>query len=239
MTKAQPVSGEKKERIREMFNTIAPSYDFLNRFLSAGIDKTWRKKSIDILVPHHPKQILDLATGTAELAIEAARLHPEKITGIDISENMLALGRKKVESLGLENLIELVRGDSEKISFDNNSFDAVTVAFGIRNFQNPEKGLEEMYRVLKKNGMAVILEFSMPRKLPVKQLYGFYFRRICPVIGKMISKNFAAYKYLPESVAAFPSGKKFLEIMEKNGFEKTQCLLLTSGIASIYTGVKE
>ncbi|GAB4330102.1 MAG: bifunctional demethylmenaquinone methyltransferase/2-methoxy-6-polyprenyl-1,4-benzoquinol methylase UbiE [Bacteroidales bacterium] len=224
--------------VRAMFNNIAHRYDFLNHFLSAGIDFVWRRKAVNRLKEISPRTILDIATGTADLAIEAIRLKPEKIIGIDIAEAMLEHGRKKVRRKGLDNLITLETGDSEALRFADNSFDAVMVAFGVRNFGNLRKGLSEMHRVLKPGGMAVILEFSMPRKWPFRRLYLFYFRFILPLVGRLVSGDPAAYTYLPESVSQFPDGTDFLKILEDTGFHNTKHTSLTFGIASIYTGIR-
>src|SRR6478735_1190646 len=231
-------SENKKTQVAQMFNSIAGKYDFLNHFLSAGVDIYWRKKAIGLLKKSAPKQILDIATGTGDFAIEALNVNPDKITGIDISEGMLAVGREKLIKKGLSGKIELLSGDSENLQFEANKFDAVTAAFGVRNFENLEKGLSEMNRVLKPGGRVVILEFSKPTAFPMKQAYNFYFKNILPVFGKMISKDQAAYTYLPESVQAFPDGKAFLNILEKVGFKNTQWQSLTFGICSIYTGIK-
>lgn len=221
-----------------MFNSIAKRYDFLNHFLSAGIDIIWRKKAVKLLEKAQPKTILDIATGTGDFALEAVRLKPQQITGIDISEGMLAVGREKIQKRGLSHLIQLHVGDSENIQFPDNHFDAITVAFGVRNFENLEKGLSEMYRVLKPGGMVVILEFSKPQSFPMKQGYNFYFKNILPLFGKLISKDNAAYTYLPESVQAFPDGNDFLAIFQRIGFKDTKWHSLTFGISSIYTGIK-
>lgn len=228
----------KKQQVAEMFNNISKNYDFLNHFLSLGIDILWRKKAIKLLKKDQPKHILDIATGTGDFAIEALALKPEKIVGVDISEGMLSVGREKMKKKGYSDIIEMQLGDSEKLLFDDNTFDAVIVAFGVRNFENLEKGLADMNRVIKEGGKAVILEFSKPTKFPFKQLYNFYFKAILPKIGKVISKDNAAYTYLPESVEAFPDGKKFLEVLEKTGFKNTQCKSLTFGVSSIYIGEK-
>lgn len=229
----------KKEQVAGMFDDIAYRYDFLNRFLSAGIDLQWRKKAIRQLKEIDPKRILDVATGTADIAIMTARiLHPEKIIGIDISEGMLRFGRKKVQKLGLENLIELLNGDSETIKFDNDSFDAVTVAFGVRNFQHLEQGLSEIWRVLKPGGKLVVLEFSRPQKAIVKQVYQFYMNTVAPAMGKLFSKNRNAYKYLDESIKQFPEGKNFTLILDQLGYRNTYCKPLSFGICSIYCGEK-
>jgi demethylmenaquinone methyltransferase / 2-methoxy-6-polyprenyl-1,4-benzoquinol methylase len=228
----------KKDQVARMFNNISGNYDFLNHFLSLGIDRGWRKKAINILRPHNPKQILDVATGTGDFAIQALALNPEKVTGIDISEGMLDIGRQKIQRKKISARIELLAGDSENILFPENKFDAVTVGFGVRNFENLEKGLEEIYRVLKPGATLVVLEFSRPRRFPFKQFYNFYFKTILPKLGRMISKDKSAYTYLPESVEAFPDGMDFINILNKVGFKKTECKTLTFGISSIYTGQK-
>lgn len=229
----------KKEQVADMFDNIAYRYDFLNRFLSVGIDIQWRKKAIKQLKDIDPKKILDVATGTADVAIMTARiLQPEKIIGIDISDGMLNFGRKKIERLGLQNLIELLNGDSETIKFDDNSFDAVTVAFGVRNFQHLEKGLSEIKRVLKPGGKLVVLEFSKPKTAIVKQLYHVYMNVVAPGIGKLFSKNRNAYKYLDESIKKFPEGKNFTTILDNLGYTNTYCKPLSFGICSIYCGEK-
>jgi demethylmenaquinone methyltransferase/2-methoxy-6-polyprenyl-1,4-benzoquinol methylase len=231
-------SASKKEQVATMFNNIAYRYDFLNSLLSLGIHKGWRKKAIRLLKPFAPKQILDIATGTADFAIEAMRLDPEKVTGIDISEGMLSFGREKIKKKKLEGKIELMLGDSEKLPFADNSFDAITVGFGVRNFEHLEIGLSEMLRVLKPGGGVAILEFSKPKKFPVKQLYNFYFLKVTPFVGKIFSKDNSAYKYLPESVNAFPDGESFLAIMSRLGYKEAKQYPLTFGIATIYTGKK-
>lgn len=228
----------KKEQVAEMFNNISGKYDFLNHFLSLGIDILWRKKAIKLLKKDQPKLILDIATGTGDFAIEALALNPDKVIGVDISEGMLEMGRKKMKKKGLDDKIELQLGDSEGLLFEDNKFDAIIVSFGVRNFENLEKGLGDMLRVLKKGGKVVILEFSRPAKFPFKQIYNFYFRSILPKIGKLISKDSAAYTYLPESVNAFPDGQNFLDVLEKVGFKNTECKPLTFGVSSIYTGIK-
>lgn len=230
--------GSKKAQVAEMFDNISPRYDFLNHFLSLGIDILWRKKAVKELKAVKPKYILDIATGTGDFAIEALSLHPEKIIGVDISEGMLSFGREKLTRKKLNDKIELRMGDSEKLLFDDNTFDAVIVAFGVRNFENLEKGLRDMLRVLKPGGKVVVLEFSKPTKFPMKQLYNFYFKYILPIIGRLISKDRAAYTYLPESVKAFPDGPLFIDILERVGFKETLCKPLTFGISSIYTGIK-
>ncbi|MBX2932752.1 MAG: bifunctional demethylmenaquinone methyltransferase/2-methoxy-6-polyprenyl-1,4-benzoquinol methylase UbiE [Ferruginibacter sp.] len=229
----------KKQQVAGMFDDIAFRYDFLNRFLSAGIDLRWRKKAIKELALLKPKIILDVATGTADVAIMTTNiLKPEKITGIDISEGMLQIGRKKIEKLGLQNSIELLNGDSETINFKNDTFDAVTVAFGVRNFENLEKGLAEIYRVLKPGGKLVVLEFSKPKNAIVKTTYDLYMKFICSKVGKLISKNRTAYKYLDESIKKFPEGKNFTYILDNLGFTNTYIKTLSLGICSIYCGEK-
>jgi len=228
----------KKEQVATMFNNIAKKYDFLNHFLSLGIDKIWRKKAISKLKTDKPKIILDIATGTGDLAINALKLKPNKVIGIDISEGMLEIGRKKIKSKNLEGKIELLLGDSEKIDFNDNYFNAAIVAFGVRNFEDLQKGLSEIYRVLKPNSKFVVLEFSKPTVFPVKQFYTFYFNNILPFIGKMFSKDNSAYTYLPESVNAFPEGNLFLSNMKEVGFHTVNQQKLTFGVASIYTGIK-
>jgi demethylmenaquinone methyltransferase/2-methoxy-6-polyprenyl-1,4-benzoquinol methylase len=230
---------QKKEQVADMFNSIAHRYDFLNRFLSVGIDVWWRKKAIGQLKKLAPKNILDVATGTGDVAILMEKiLKPEKITGIDISEGMLDLGRKKIEKLGLGNKIMLQEGDSETIHFNNNSFDAITVAFGVRNFQNLEGGLKEMYRVLQPGGKLVVLEFSKSKQKGLSVLIDFYMNTITPAIGKLFSKNKDAYQYLNDSVQAFPEGQTFLNIMNEAGFTQTYLIKLSFGICTIYCGSK-
>jgi demethylmenaquinone methyltransferase/2-methoxy-6-polyprenyl-1,4-benzoquinol methylase len=221
-----------------MFDNIAPKYDFLNRTLSFGIDVIWRKIAINKLKKAKPTYILDIATGTGDLAIEAMRLNPTKIQGVDISEGMLAVGREKIKQKGLSDKIVLTKADSENLPFANQEFDAAMVSFGVRNFEHLEIGLTEIGRVLKTNGMIMVLEFSQPENFPVKQLYGFYSKRILPKIGNSISKDTSAYSYLPESVEAFPHGKNFLNILGNCGFKDCKQHKLTFGIASIYTAVK-
>ena len=230
--------GTKKEQVAEMFNNISHKYDFLNHFLSLGIDILWRKKAIKQLKQDQPKQILDIATGTGDFAIEALALKPDKVVGVDISAGMLEMGKQKMKRKGLDHIIDMQMGDSEKLLFDDNTFDAVIVSFGVRNFENLEKGLSDMFRVLKPGGKTVIVEFSRPRRFPMKQLYNFYFKSILPVVGKMVSKDNAAYTYLPESVQVFPDGNDFLTILKKVGFKNTECKPLTFGISSIYIGQK-
>ena len=221
-----------------MFDNIAPKYDFLNHFLSLGIDKLWRKKAIRILSGYKTDLLLDVASGTGDFAIAAAKLKPSKIIGFDISEQMLNVGRGKVQRLGLDQVIEFQKGDSEAMPFDDAHFDAITVAFGVRNFENLENGLKEFVRVLKNDGVAVILEFSKPKYFPMKQLYLFYFFGILPLIGRLVSKDSSAYSYLPESVMAFPDDQKFLTILRNVGFSKATQKRLSFGIATIYIAQK-
>ncbi|MEO5941862.1 MAG: bifunctional demethylmenaquinone methyltransferase/2-methoxy-6-polyprenyl-1,4-benzoquinol methylase UbiE [Ferruginibacter sp.] len=229
----------KKQQVAEMFDDIAYRYDFLNRFLSAGIDIRWRKKALGYLKQLQPKILLDVATGTADVAIMAsALLKPDKIIGIDISEGMLKIGRQKIKKNGLENTIELLNGDSETINFENASFDAVTVAFGVRNFQDLEKGLSEIYRVLKPGGKLVVLEFSQPSSPVVKSFYNIYMKVVAPGMGKLFSKNKCAYEYLDESIKKFPEGKKFVQILDSVGYKNTENKKLSLGICSIYCGEK-
>ncbi|SKC44944.1 bifunctional demethylmenaquinone methyltransferase/2-methoxy-6-polyprenyl-1,4-benzoquinol methylase UbiE [Ohtaekwangia koreensis] len=228
----------KKEQVAKMFDNISHRYDFLNHFLSLGIDKGWRKKAIQYLKPFQPKQLLDVATGTGDFAIQALALNPEKIIGIDISAGMLEVGKRKIVDRHVSDRIELMLGDSENLPFEDGRFDAVTVAFGVRNFENLERGLREINRVLKPNGQLVVLEFSKPQKFPFRQVYNFYFKFVLPKIGRAISSDKAAYTYLPESVEAFPDGEKFLHILNIVGFKHAKCRTLTFGISSIYTGTK-
>jgi demethylmenaquinone methyltransferase/2-methoxy-6-polyprenyl-1,4-benzoquinol methylase len=230
----------KKQQVARMFDEISGKYDFLNRFLSAGIDVTWRKKMLKTLKPLQPKIMLDVATGTGDVAIMAeALLKPEKIIGIDISDGMLDLGREKLRTRQLTDVITLQNGDSEAIDFPDNSFDAVTVAFGVRNFENLEKGLQEILRVLKPGGMLCVLEFSKPTLPGIEQLYNLYLGILAPEIAKLVSKNKDAYKYLNNSVRAFPEGKAFTAIMNLSGYKETTCRKLSLGICSLYTGRKQ
>lgn len=231
-------SEAKKKQVAEMFDNISGKYDFLNHFLSLGIDIRWRKKAIKLLKEDQPKQILDIATGTGDFAIESLSLNPERVVGIDISEGMLNVGREKMKKRGYADIIDMQSGDSENLHFEDETFDAVIVAFGVRNFENLEKGLSEMNRVLKPGGKAVILEFSKPTVFPFKQLYNLYFRWILPKIGRLVSKDNAAYTYLPESVNEFPFGNDFLKVLTKTGYKNTKCKPLTLGISSIYLGEK-
>ena len=229
----------KKEQVANMFNTISPQYDFLNHLLSGGIDIIWRKKAIKLLQNKGIKTMLDIATGTGDFAIEALKINPEKIVGVDISEGMLSVGIEKIKKMGLEKTIQLQKGDSEKLPFSDNSFDAVIVSFGVRNFENLQKGLSDMFRVTKPGGYCLILEFSNPRSFPMKQLYTFYSKYCLPFLGKMISKDPSAYTYLPESVKAFPDGPDFIQIFKSTGYSETKWIPMTGGICSIYIGQKQ
>jgi len=232
-------SESKKKQVGSMFDKIAFRYDFLNRFLSAGIDVNWRKKAIRQLISSHPKKILDVATGTGDFALTSFKiLQPEKIIGIDISDGMLEIGRKKIAEAGLENNIELLNGDSEAILFDDNSFDAVTVAFGVRNFEHLEKGLSEIKRVLKPGGKLVVLECTKPSLPVIKQLYHFYMKFVTPKIGKIIAKNNDAYKYLNDSVIQFPEKESFIHILNETKYRNTFYKTLTLGICTIYCAEK-
>ncbi|HUM46842.1 MAG TPA: bifunctional demethylmenaquinone methyltransferase/2-methoxy-6-polyprenyl-1,4-benzoquinol methylase UbiE [Chitinophagales bacterium] len=235
----QEMNLSKKEQVSMMFDRIAFRYDLMNRLLSFGIDTGWRKRMLKMLRPSNPQLILDVATGTADVAIQLATLHPKHITGIDISAEMLSQGRVKINEKNLGSLISLQQADAENLPFEDNKFDAITVAFGVRNFEHLEKGLQELNRVLKKNGTLIVLEFSKPKQFPFRQLFRFYFTRICPLLGQWITNDKMAYTYLHRSVAVFPDGKDFTHLLEKNGFVSTQCTPLTFGISSIYTGKKQ
>jgi len=228
----------KKEEVAEMFNNISPSYDFLNRFLSMGVDTGWRKKTVNAVSELMPKRILDVATGTGDLAIAMSRTTATEIVGCDISEGMMEVGRKKVAKKGLSNLIKFKLGDSEGLPFEDNSFDAATIAFGIRNFQNPQQGLEDIYRVLRPGGKVFVLEFSNPEEFPGKQFFNFHFKFIMPFWGRLISKDSSAYSYLPDSIRAFPHGKAFLDLMAAAGFHNNTAKKFTFGVASLYIGEK-
>ncbi|MDB4903018.1 MAG: ubiE [Mucilaginibacter sp.] len=239
ITPYQDEQATKKQQVADMFNNISKTYDFLNHFLSLGIDIIWRKKAINELKKDQPKLILDVATGTGDFAFEALSiLKPEKIIGVDISQGMLDIAQQKIKNRNLSGKFEVKLGDSEQLPFGDGEFDAVTVAYGVRNFENLESGLADIQRVLKVGGKAVVLEFSKPKRFPIKQLYKLYFNYITPGIGKLFSKDARAYTYLPESVAAFPDGEAFIAIMNKAGFKNTKCRPLAFGICSIYTGVK-
>ncbi len=228
----------KKEQVAKMFDTISKEYDSLNRIISFGIDVKWRKKVVKIVGDTNPDSVLDIATGTGDLAINLTKTNASKIVGLDISEGMLNVGREKIKKLQLNKTIEMVLADSEKIPFEDNSFDAITVAFGVRNFENLEKGLSEIYRVLKTGGTFVVLETSIPTKTPYKQGYNFYSKNILPVIGKLFSKDKSAYKYLSDSAAAFPYGEAFNNILQKIGFISIENKPQTFGVASIYIAKK-
>lgn len=233
-------SDGKKAEVERMFDKIAPKYDLLNRVLSLGIDVSWRKHALGYLKNDRPQSILDVATGTADVAILAAKmLEPGNVIGIDIANQMLELGRVKIRNEELENIVSLETGDSENLRFADQSFDAVTVAFGVRNFENLEKGLTEMLRVLRPGGRAVILEFSRPHIFPFKQLYNTYFKYVLPAIGRLTSRDTRAYSYLFESVQTFPEGDNFLNILTKIGYKNPVCERLTLGICSIYSASKQ
>lgn len=232
-------SEEKKAQVERMFDTIAPRYDLLNRVLSLGVDVWWRRRALSYLKETNPETVLDVATGTADVALMSARiLRPRRVVGVDIANAMLDIGRIKIDKKGLSDTIALETGDSENLRFEDGAFDAVTVAFGVRNFQNLERGLSEMRRVLRPGGRLVILEFSKPQLFPFKQLYNGYFKYVLPLIGRLTSRDMRAYKYLYESVQAFPEGEAMLQILSKTGFSKTWSERLTLGICSIYVADK-
>lgn len=241
MTEIKPYSNSpkgKKDQVAEMFDNIAPRYDFLNHFLSFGIDKIWRRKAIRLLMKHSPSNILDVATGTGDFAIESLKTGAQKVIGVDISEEMLVVGRAKIKALGVDHRIILQKGDSEELEFSDDSFDAVTIAFGVRNFENLSKGIDELFRVLKPGAIICVLEFSKPKYFPIKQLFGFYSFYILPFFGQLFSKDKSAYKYLPESVEQFPDGEEFLKVLKQSGFTQTREYRQTFGVATIYTGIK-
>jgi demethylmenaquinone methyltransferase/2-methoxy-6-polyprenyl-1,4-benzoquinol methylase len=229
----------KKEQVAQMFDNISGNYDNLNRVISFGIDIKWRKKVLKIVSDKKPKVILDIATGTGDLAILMTQTNAEKIIGLDISAGMLEVGKKKIAEKGLSNLIDMVLADSEKIPFEDNYFDAITVGFGVRNFENLEKGFAEILRVLKPNGVFVILETSVPDKTPYKQGYKFYSKNILPIIGKLFSKDNSAYGYLSESAAVFPYGEALNNILKKIGFIDVVAMPQTFGVATIYSASKK
>jgi demethylmenaquinone methyltransferase / 2-methoxy-6-polyprenyl-1,4-benzoquinol methylase len=229
----------KKKQVASMFDSIAPKYDVVNRFLSAGIDIGWRKKAIAHLADIAPQKILDVATGTADVALMTEKiLHPQSIIGIDISDGMLEVGRKKIIAAGAQSIIQLYNGDSADIQYEDNSFDAVTVSFGVRNFQYLEKGLSEILRVLRPGGKLVVLEFSRPKNIFVKGFYNFYMKLVSPNVAKLFSKNKSAYEYLDASIQKFPEGKNFVNILDKVGFKNNINKPLSLGICSIYCGTK-
>lgn len=238
MVKPYDSAGSKKEQVAQMFDNIAHRYDFLNHFLSLGIDKLWRRRAIGELKKLQPHSILDIATGTGDLALASLRLNPREIVGIDISEEMLAIAGKKIDKAGKSHIIRFEKGDSEQINFPDNHFDGITVAFGVRNFENLSKGLKEMHRVLKPGGKVVILEFAQPQNVLVKKVYHAYFFYLVPFFGRMFSKDYRAYTYLPESVNEFPCGDAFLNHLSEAGFTEKKCIVLTLGIAMIYSGIK-
>ena len=234
-----PDQEAKKNQVARMFDGIAHRYDFLNHFFSLGIDVLWRKACIRILRKESPKRMLDVATGTADFAIEAVRMGLEvHVSGVDISAGMLEVGREKVATRGWNNRIDLIQGDSVALPFDDGHFDCFTVAFGVRNFEDLQGGLRDMLRVLKPDGLGLVLEFSKPKHFPIKQVFGLYFKYIMPTVGRWVSKDPAAYTYLPESVEAFPEGEAFLTCLRNAGFTEVQARPLTGGIATIYTGRK-
>lgn len=229
----------KKQQVATMFNNISKKYDFLNHFLSFGIDRIWRRRAISNLKTLKPRTILDVATGTGDFAFEAIRiLKPEKVIGVDISKGMLAIAEDKIRERNLSHHFQVQLGDSERLDFPEGTFDAVTVAFGVRNFENLPQGLNDIYRVLRPGGQAVILEFSSPKQFPIKQLYSFYSRNILPQIGKIFSKDNRAYTYLPESIAQFPDGKNFTDLLLEAGFKQAVHKPQTFGICTIYVGTK-
>ena len=233
----------KKEQVTQMFDEVSSNYDFLNRVLTFGLDIGWRKKVVKLVKNHsnnkENKQFLDIATGTGDLAIMLATVKDAKITGLDISKGMLDVGIKKVKAKNLENQIEMVLGDSENLPFDDNTFDAITVGFGVRNFEDLDKGLQEIHRVLKNDGIFVVLETSQPQKFPMKQLFKFYSKYVIPTVGGLFSKDKKAYDYLPESAAKFPYGKNFCNILQKNGFNTAIDNPVAFGISTIYTATNK
>lgn len=229
----------KKEQVRNMFNNIAGKYDFLNHFLSLGIDHLWRRRLVKMMKKQPPSRVLDIATGTGDLAVAVAKAFPNaQVIGADISENMLEIGKQKMLKKKLNNRVLMEMGDSENLKYEKGSFDAVTVAFGVRNYEDLQKGLDEMYRVTQVGGWVYILEFSKPSAFPFKQIYNFYFLKILPLFGKTVSKDNHAYTYLPESVQQFPDGHDFLNYLEDSGYQEVSQKRLTFGIASIYSGKK-
>lgn len=233
----QEKNNGKKVKVEKMFNDIAHKYDFLNHFLSMGIDILWRKKLRRTIAVAKPKKILDVATGTADLAIELTSLNPDSIIGVDIAEGMLNIGKEKIKKKKLSNIIQLEIGDSENLRFDSQTFDAVTVAFGVRNYENLQAGLKEMNRVLIPGGILAVLEFSKPNKFPFKNLYNFYFKTMLPLFGKLVSSHDSAYTYLPESVQSFAEGEEFLNELKKANYKNTKQQRLTFGIATLYTAI--
>ena len=240
MSKITPYNSieSKKKQVGKMFDNIAKNYDLLNHTLSFGMDFYWRRKAVKYIT-NNPKTILDVATGTADFAISSSKLKDVNITGIDISEGMIEVGKQKIKSKGLEDTIQLQLGDAENLIFENNTFDAITAGFGVRNFEDLNKGLSEIHRVLKNKGIVAILEPSKPKSFPLKQFYQIYFHHVLPFFGKLISKDNSAYTYLPNSVEAFPNGKDFIEHLEKVGFKQCEHIPLTFGIVDLYIAIKE
>lgn len=230
-------SQNKKNQVKQMFNKIAGQYDFLNRFLTFGIDNIWRKIAVK-KIKNNPKNVLDIATGTADLAIITAKYTNAEIIGLDISDQMLKVGKEKITKNKLDSRIKLINGDAENLSFNNETFDAITVGFGVRNFENLEKGLNEIYRVIKEGGYVAILEPSYPEKFPLKQLFNFYFETLTPIIGNLISKDYKAYSYLSKSVKNFPSSNNFIDQLKQIGFSKCNHYSLTFGVVSLYIAIK-
>ena len=230
-------SQNKKNQVKQMFNKIAGKYDFLNRFLTFGIDNIWRKIAVK-KIKNNPKNVLDIATGTADLAIITAKYTNAEIIGLDISDQMLKVGKEKITNKNLDSRIKLINGDAENLSFNNETFDAITVGFGVRNFENLEKGLNEIYRVIKEGGYVAILEPSYPEKFPLKQLFNFYFETLTPIIGNLISKDYKAYSYLSKSVKNFPSSNNFIDQLKQIGFSKCNHYSLTFGVVSLYIAIK-
>ncbi len=228
----------KKEQIKEMFNKISRKYDITNSILSLGIHHYWRKKCVEVLKPYHPKNILDLATGTADLAIALSKLTPKKIIAADYAEKMLELANQKINRNKLNYLIEVKKEDGENLSFENSVFDAVTISFGIRNFENYAKGISEMYRVLKPNGILLILEFTYPKNIMNKKIYQLYFQFILPIVACISTGNKRAYDYLPSSVSTFPQYENFCNLIQAQGFSYCQYIPLTGGIATMYIARK-
>lgn len=240
--KVLPYNGKERKgsQVRRMFDSIAGHYDRLNHTLSFGLDKGWRRKGVAFLKPFRPKTVLDIATGTGDLAIQLCRsLHPEKVTGADISEGMMAVGRKKAEKAKLQHCITFEKQDCTQLTYADNSFDAVTAAFGVRNFEDTEKGIREMYRVLKPGGHLMILELSVPERFPMKQLYRLYSSTVIPWLGKKFSKQQEAYEYLPESIKVVPQGKVMTDLLTHCGFDQARSKTFTFGTCSLYTGTKK
>jgi demethylmenaquinone methyltransferase/2-methoxy-6-polyprenyl-1,4-benzoquinol methylase len=233
------MTGKQKQYVRSLFDSIAYRYDLLNHLLSGGVDFYWRRKALKHLVTLQPKKILDVATGTADFAIATMRLQPENVVGVDIAEEMLKIGREKIAQRKLANIITLRSGEAENLPFEAGTFDAAVVAFGARNFENLEKGLQEMRRVLRSGGKIVVLEFSRPRIFPFKQIYFFYFTTILPLIGRVVSRHEEAYTYLPDTVMSFPDGEAFMGVLHSVGFTNVSEERLTFGIATVYEGLKQ